>query len=142
MKNNVLILLLIIVVASCSQHKNNPETNAKLVDTTTTGYMEEQERKVTIVSNSHRSGIEVYEGTCIACHGKTTQGAPIPGDKEDWDIRKKQGMKQLLSHTINGFGDFMPVRGGCFDCNDKELLSAIEYMIDLPEIRLDLNIRM
>ncbi|MBL4661086.1 MAG: cytochrome c5 family protein [Alcanivoracaceae bacterium] len=141
MKNNVLIVLLIMVVASCNQPKKNSGTD-KVVDTTTTGYMEEQERKVAIKSHSQRSGIEVYEGACIACHGKTTQGAPIPGDKDDWDVRKKQGMKQLLSHTINGFGDFMPVRGGCFDCNDKELQSAIEYMIELPEIRLDLNIRM
>jgi len=131
-----------MAVASCSQHKSNSGTDNKVADTTTTGYMEEQRRKVAIKSNSQRSGIEVYEGTCIACHGKTTQGAPIPGDKDDWDVRKKQGMKQLLSHTINGLGDFMPVRGGCFDCNDKELLSAIKYMIELPEIRLDLNIRM
>ncbi|MBL4773642.1 MAG: cytochrome c5 family protein [Alcanivoracaceae bacterium] len=140
MKNNIILLLIMATLMSCSQHKDNQDTVK--VDTTTTGFMEEMERKVAQRSGKTRSGIVVYEYMCMACHGKTTQGAPIPGDKADWDRRKQQGMEQLLSHTINGYGDFMPARGGCLDCSDDELMAAINYMIELPEIRLDLDIRM
>jgi cytochrome c5 len=140
MKNSILLVALLVLLQACGQ-QNQKQTQVE-VDKTTTGYMEEQTREVVLNTGMNRSGIEVYEYTCIACHGKTTQGAPIPGDKDDWDVRKKQGMDTLLEHAIKGYGDFMPKRGGCFNCNDDELLAAIKYMIELPEIRLDLNIRM
>lgn len=126
---------------SCS---NQGMYKKQATDKNTTGFMEERDRnkKVTINQGMQRTGIQVYEAGCIACHGKTTQGAPIPGDKDDWDTRLQLGMDQMMSNTIKGYGEYMPARGGCMDCSDEELLAAVKYMIELPEIRLDLNIRM
>ena len=142
MKNSILIVLMAITLVSCGAH--NTEKKA-VVDENTTGFMEERARNKKITTNigKQRTGIQVYEAGCVACHGKTTQGAPIPGDKQDWDERLALGgMNQIMEHTINGYGEYMPARGGCLDCSGEELEAAVKYMIELPEIRLDLNIRM
>ena len=44
-----------------------------------------------------------------------------------------QGMDVLLYHTIHGYGELMPPRGGCRNCRDEDLATAISYMVELPE---------
>jgi cytochrome c5 len=142
MKTNILLILIACSLFAC----NNKSTITKQDgDTNTTWVMEERARNKAITANhgKQRTGLQVYDAGCIACHGKTTQGAPIPGDKDDWNERLAAGgMKQMMRHTINGYGEYMPARGGCLDCSDEELMAAVKYMIELTEIRLDLNIRM
>jgi cytochrome c5 len=76
-----------------------------------------------------RSGKEIFEGTCFACHGTGAAGAPKFGDKAAWAPRIKQGMDTLFTHATNGLRA-MPPRGTCANCSDDELKSAIEYMVD------------
>jgi cytochrome c5 len=71
-----------------------------------------------------RTGQQVYQSTCISCHGSGVLGAPKT--KDDWDSRLAKGMDVLLKHAINGFNS-MPARGTC-DCTDEEIKSAIEFM--------------
>ena len=80
-----------------------------------------------------RSGKEVYDSTCFACHGTGAAGAPKFGDKDAWAPRIAQGIDTLLNHATNGFQGatgVMPPRGTCAACSDDELKAAIEYMVE------------
>ena len=75
-----------------------------------------------------RSGADVYQTTCFACHGTGAAGAPIKGDASAWAPRLAQGMDVLLEHAINGF-NAMPAKGTCMNCSDDELKATIEFMV-------------
>ncbi|MCH8501584.1 MAG: cytochrome c5 family protein [Aliidiomarina sp.] len=75
-----------------------------------------------------RTAEQVYNQACAACHTGGVLGAPRKNVAEDWTDRLAQGMDVLLEHSINGF-NAMPPRGGCMNCTDEEIESAIEYMI-------------
>lgn len=75
-----------------------------------------------------KSGEEVYNGNCVACHGSGAAGAPKIGDAAAWAPRIAQGMDTLLANAISGL-NAMPPKGLCMACSDEELRSAIEYMV-------------
>ncbi len=79
-------------------------------------------------ASGDRSGEQVYNQACAACHTGGVLGAPRKGVAEDWTERLPQGMAVLLEHSINGF-NAMPPRGGCARCTDDEIEAAIEFMI-------------
>lgn len=78
---------------------------------------------------SARTGEQIYNQACVACHTTGLLGAPRKGNAEDWAPRLAQGMDVVLQHSINGL-NAMPPRGTCMNCSDDEILSAIEYMIE------------
>lgn len=75
-----------------------------------------------------RSGEQVYQAACGACHGAGIMGAPKYGDSGAWAARVSQGMDVLANHAINGF-NAMPAKGGCVACSDDEIKAAIDYMV-------------
>ncbi|CAH9055374.1 hypothetical protein PSECIP111951_02790 [Pseudoalteromonas holothuriae] len=77
------------------------------------------------VPTGPRSGEQVYQASCFACHGTGALGAPKSAD--DWAIRVAKGSDVLLDHAINGF-NAMPPRGTCMDCSDDEISAAIDFM--------------
>jgi cytochrome c5 len=80
-----------------------------------------------VASSGARSGKEIVEGTCAACHGTGALGSPKVHNKADWAPRLKQGMDTLLKHAIHGIRS-MPPRGGNPDLSDADLKAAIKYM--------------
>ncbi|MBD1582408.1 c-type cytochrome [Pseudoalteromonas sp. S16_S37] len=72
-----------------------------------------------------RSGEQVYQAACFACHGTGALGAPKSAD--DWVPRLAKGKDVLLDHAINGF-NAMPPRGTCMNCSDDEIAAAIDFM--------------
>ena len=74
-----------------------------------------------------RSGEEVYNSACTACHGTGLMCSPKTGDTAAWDERLAKGMDETLQNAINGINS-MPPKGTCADCSDDELLAAIKYM--------------
>ncbi len=96
----------------------------------TRGYRDEINRPPEPYKGPPRGGAQVYAYRCAACHAKTTQGAPMPGDDIEWGLRARQGMKVLLEHTVNGYNRLlMPPRGGCGNCSIEELKAAVIYML-------------
>lgn len=74
-----------------------------------------------------RSGEDVYNAACTACHGAGILGAPKNGDAAAWDERLAKGMDATLANAINGL-NAMPPKGNCMDCSDDEILAAIKFM--------------
>ena len=76
-----------------------------------------------------RSGADVYNAVCMACHATGAAGAPKVGDKAAWTPRFAQGVDTLDSHAINGIRA-MPPKGTCADCSDDEMKAAVAYMLN------------
>lgn len=76
-----------------------------------------------------RSGADVYNQACVACHGSGVLGAPKLQNAADWAPRMEQGMDVVLQNAINGI-NAMPPKGTCGNCSDDEIKAAIEHMID------------
>jgi cytochrome c5 len=77
-------------------------------------------------------GDQVYNGTCVACHGAGVAGAPKYGDKAAWAARIAKGADTLHQHALQGFqgsAGFMPPKGGRADLSDKSIMSAVDYMV-------------
>lgn len=77
-------------------------------------------------SKGNRSGEEIYQAFCTACHATGAAGAPKSGNKADWAPRIGVGLEVLTKTSIAGKGA-MPPRGGS-DATDEELVRAIVYM--------------
>ncbi|HFC53628.1 MAG TPA: cytochrome c5 family protein [Gammaproteobacteria bacterium] len=75
-----------------------------------------------------RSGEEIFNTVCTACHSTGAAGAPKLGDKEAWAPRIATGVDAMLEVAIKG-KNAMPPRGTCADCSDEELKKVIEYMV-------------
>ncbi len=84
---------------------------------------------VVAASAEPRSGKEVYDTKCSACHATGAAGAPKLGDAAAWADRIAQGNDALYDHAINGFKG-MPAKGLCMDCSDDEIKNAVNYMAD------------
>ncbi|MFC0136100.1 cytochrome c5 family protein [Massilia eurypsychrophila] len=76
------------------------------------------------------TGKNVYNASCVACHGAGIAGAPKLGDKAAWADRVKQGDALLYEHAIKGFqgkAGMMPPKGGS-TASDDEVKAAVDYM--------------
>lgn len=80
------------------------------------------------VAAEPKSGEQVYNGNCVACHATGAAGAPKFGDAAAWAPRIAKGMDGLLASATNGL-NAMPPKGLCMACSDAELRAAIEYMV-------------
>ena len=76
-----------------------------------------------------KSGEQVYNSNCMACHGTGAAGAPKTGDAAAWAPRIAAGMDNMLVNATNGL-NAMPPKGLCMTCSDEELQGAIQYMLD------------
>jgi cytochrome c5 len=75
-----------------------------------------------------KTGEEVYNTSCMACHSTGVGGAPKSGDKAAWKPRIAQGADTLHTHAITGIRA-MPPKGTCAACSDDEVKAAVDYMI-------------
>ncbi|WP_158675368.1 c-type cytochrome [Thiohalobacter thiocyanaticus] len=83
-----------------------------------------------------RSGSDVYNNFCIACHGSGVAGAPKTGDEAAWAPRADKGMDGLLETATNGL-NAMPPKGTCADCSADELRGAIAFMLDESGVEVE-----
>lgn len=85
---------------------------------------------VAVANAAPRSGEEVYNSACIACHSSGAGGAPIVGDIAAWQPRIAVGMAALYDSGINGVpGTSMMAKGGCMSCSDEEINGAVDFMV-------------
>jgi len=78
-----------------------------------------------------RSGEEVFNAACTACHSTGAAGAPKLGDTAAWADRIAKGMDALHQSGLNGVpGTGMIAKGGCMNCSDEEVMAAVDYMVE------------
>lgn len=78
-------------------------------------------------------GKKVFGAVCALCHASGAAGAPVFGNKADWEPRIAQGMDVLYKHALEGFTGAkgtMPARGGNPKLTDDEVKAAVNYMVD------------
>lgn len=83
-----------------------------------------------------RTGEQVYNAQCAACHNAGAAGAPKLGDSAAWAPRIKTGYEALLNSVVKGKGAMAAQGGG--DVSDFELGRAVVYLVNkaggsLPE---------
>jgi cytochrome c5 len=129
----ILMFATALLAVPAMAHHMDPETIAKRIAPVGKVYREGDEipnaaPAAAAGTASVRSGEQVYQTACAACHGTGAAGAPKFGDAAAWAPRAEKGMDTLLNHAVNGF-NAMPPKGLCADCSDDELKAAIEYMV-------------
>ena len=83
------------------------------------------------VASGPRSGEDVYNSACMACHTTGAGGAPKVGDVVAWAERIIKGSDVLHDAGINGVpGTGMIDKGGCMSCSDEEIIAAVDYMVE------------
>jgi cytochrome c5 len=78
-------------------------------------------------AKSARTGEQIYQSVCTACHATGIAKAPKFGDRRDWAARIREGQKALVQVALKGEGA-MPPRGGAADLSDLEVERAVVYM--------------
>jgi len=73
-----------------------------------------------------KTGEEIVNGACAACHAAGVAGAPKIGDKALWAPRLAQGLDALVKSATAG-KNAMPPKGGA-DVTPIELTRAIVFM--------------
>ena len=77
-----------------------------------------------------RSGEDVYNAACMACHSTGAAGAPKLGDVAGWADRIAKGNDALYANALDGVaGTGMMAKGGCMSCSDEETKAAVDYMV-------------
>nr|WP_240612800.1 c-type cytochrome [Alteromonas flava] len=77
-----------------------------------------------------RSGQDIYNQACVACHGSGVLGAPKLQVAADWQPRlDEKGYDTVWENAINGI-NAMPPMGTCGDCSNDDIKAAIDYMIE------------
>jgi len=85
-----------------------------------------------MAASAGRSGEDVYNGACMACHAAGIAGAPRVGDVAGWADRIAQGADTLYAHAIQGFqgkAGVMPAKGGNMALSDDEVKAAVDHMV-------------
>jgi len=74
-----------------------------------------------------RTGEQVYNTFCVACHGTGAAGAPKKGDAAAWGPRIAKGEETLIKHALGGF-NAMPAKGTCSNCSDDEIIATVKFL--------------
>jgi len=86
--------------------------------------------KIVAATHEPKTGEQVYQAVCSACHATGVTGAPKFGDKADWGPRIATGQQTLEQAPIKGFtgkvGTMPPQGGAAF--SDYEIIRAMVYM--------------
>ncbi len=79
--------------------------------------------------SADRSGKQVVDTVCAACHATGAKGAPKIGDRKAWSKRASQGLTSLTQNALNGIRQ-MPAHGGNPSLSDLEIGRAVAYMVN------------
>lgn len=82
-----------------------------------------------------RTGEEVYNAQCAACHAAGLAGAPKLGDEGAWAPRIKTGYDMLVTSALKGKGAMAAQGGGEF--SDFEIGRAVVFMANKGGAKFD-----
>ncbi len=82
-----------------------------------------------------KTGEQVFQAQCSACHATGAAGAPKFGDAAAWGPRIKSGFDALVLSALKGKGNMGPQGGG--DFSDFEISRAVVYMANQGGAKFD-----
>ena len=74
------------------------------------------------------SGYDTYQEFCASCHDSGAGGAPVTGNRADWENRSRLWVAVLTEHAKAGYLD-MPAKGGESRLTDLSVNHAVEFMM-------------
>lgn len=86
-------------------------------------------------ASAMKTGEQVFQAQCSACHASGAAGAPKFGDAAAWGPRIKSGVEALLTSALKGKGNMGPQGGG--DFSDFEIQRAVVYMANNGGAKFD-----
>ena len=89
-------------------------------------------KKAVAASTPVRDGHQVYQATCVVCHGAGIAGAPKLADKGQWAKHIAKGLDTLYASAVNGVqgsAGAMPAKGGNPALSNAEVKAAVDYMV-------------
>lgn len=84
---------------------------------------------------SLKTGEQVFQAQCSACHATGAAGAPKFGDEAAWAPRIKTGYDALVTSALKGKGAMGAQGGG--DFSDYEIGRAVVYMANKGGAKFD-----
>lgn len=82
-----------------------------------------------------KTGEQVYQAQCAACHATGAAGAPKLDDLASWGPRVKTGLEALVNSALKGKGAMGAQGGG--DFSDFEIARAVVYMANHGGAKFD-----
>ncbi|MFU8894959.1 MAG: c-type cytochrome [Gammaproteobacteria bacterium] len=76
-----------------------------------------------------RSGAQVVQTACAACHATGDSDAPKIGDEQAWAELAERGLTGLTASALKGIRN-MPAHGGDMTLSDMEIERAITWMVN------------
>ncbi len=126
----LLAIVLIVLLVLGIQKEHKPDTSSEAAQQATLSRIQPVAQLAALDASApkvEKSGQEVYDAACTACHATGALGAPKFENKGDWSSRIGQGYDTLIKHAVEGIR-LMPPRGGNSDLSDVEVARAVAYM--------------
>jgi cytochrome c5 len=122
----IIVMLSQLVTTGISTGKDHPTLNDEAVAARLkpVGQVEVTDPNAPKVE---KTGKEVVDTVCGACHTSGALNAPKIADKASWASRLGMGLDKLTQSAIKGVRQ-MPARGGNPDLSDLEIARAIVFM--------------
>jgi cytochrome c5 len=122
-------ILLISIIASLATHSVEP--SAKVASDEAIAKRLKPVGQVVVAEGSdtpgQRTGKQIVEAVCSACHATGALNAPKIGDKDMWRDLLTEGQQHLTENAIKGIRQ-MPPRGGNPQLTDDEVARAVAFM--------------
>ena len=71
-----------------------------------------------------------WSRSCALCHITGEAGAPVVGDRAEWQRRLEQGEEAIINNVVEGFNS-MPPLGYCMACEVSDFRAMVAYMAGL-----------
>ncbi|MFH1817923.1 MAG: c-type cytochrome [Pseudomonadota bacterium] len=133
----ILALSLAMLLGACGKQESAPEAAAPAAPEAAApapAVMEKHDEAANKPEEAaNDAGKKVFGAVCALCHASGAAGAPVFGNKADWEPRITQGMDVLYKHALEGYTGAkgaMPARGGNPKLTDDEVKAAVNYMVD------------
>jgi cytochrome c5 len=122
-------IVLISIIASLATHSIEP--SAKVASDEAIAKRLKPVGQVVVAEGSdtpgQRTGKQVVEAVCSACHATGALNAPRIGDTAAWGALIKEGHQHLTENAIKGIRQ-MPPKGGNPQLTDDEVARAVAFM--------------
>jgi len=119
--------LLLLVQLVLGGIKSDPTTNSPQAVTDRIKPAAQVTISASSAGGAAKTGEEIYQTVCAACHSTGAAGAPKLGDAPAWAKRIAEGQKKLVADSMKGIRA-MPPKGGATDLSDYEFERAVVYI--------------